>query len=134
MSDKKFNVVKACDETLKTLRRKRNELEKKLESAKNECTQHSTCFVTYKDYELYTYEDIQALYGNGEITEKKFEALAQELEDQVSGNDKVNQAEILEYQIKFLNHCIRDIENTKESELQKLGYTDEEILKMRFKL
>lgn len=131
MSDKKFNVVKACDETLKFLKRKVNDLEKKLEAAKKETTQHSTCFVVYKDYILYTYEDIQALYGNGEISSRKFDSLAKELEDQISGNDYVNAVEILEYEIKFLRYCIRDIANTKESELQKLGYTDEQILKMR---
>ena len=133
MSDKKFNVVKACDEVLKVLHRKANDLEKKLTEAKEECTKHLTCFVVYKDYELYTYEDIQALYGNGEITEKKFESLAQELEDKVSGNDKVNKVEILEYQIKFMNYFIREMSGTLESELQKLGFTDEQILKMRYK-
>lgn len=133
MSNKKFNVVKACDDVLKFLRRKANDLEKKLNEAKEECTKHSTCFVIYKDYELYTYEDIQALYGNGVISEKKFESLAQELEDKVSGNDHVNQVDILEHEIKFVDYLIKEIVGTQESELQKLGYTDEEIIKMRIK-
>ena len=134
MSDKKFNVVKACDEVLKMLHKKANDLEKKLNEAKDERSQHLTCFVVYKDYELYTYEDIQALYGNGEISEKKFESLAQELEDKVSGNDIVNKVEILEYELKFINHFIRDMEGTKECELQKLGWTDEQINKMRLNI
>ena len=131
MSNSKFNSIKACEEVLKFLKRKANDIEKKLNEAKEECTKHITCFVIYKDYELYTYEDIQALYGNGVITEKKFDSLVQELEEKVSGNDKVNQVAILEQELKIVLYFIKETVGTKESELQKLGYTDEEIIKMR---
>lgn len=131
MSNSKFNSLKACEEVLKFLKRKANDIEKKLNEAKEECTKHVTCFVIYKDYELYTYEDIQALYGNGVITEKKFDSLVQELEEKVSGNDKVNQVAILEQELKIVLYFIKETVGTKESELQKLGYTDEEIIKMR---
>lgn len=131
MSNSKFNSIKACEEVLKFLKRKANDIEKKLNEAKEECTKHITCFVIYKDYELYTYEDIQALYGNGVITEKKFDSLVQELEEKVSGNDKVNQVAILEQELKIVLYFIKEAVGTKESELQKLGYTDEEIIKMR---
>ncbi len=131
MSNSKFNSIKACEEVLKFLKRKASDIEKKLNEAKEECTKHITCFVIYKDYELYTYEDIQALYGNGVITEKKFDSLVQELEEKVSGNDKVNQVAILEQELKIVLYFIKETVGTKESELQKLGYTDEEIIKMR---
>lgn len=127
-----FNVVRACDEVVKSLYRKKTELEKKLEKVKSELNQEQKeTSIIYKDYELFTYEDIQTLYGNGEITEKKFDSLVKELEDKLSGNDKVNQVDILEHEIKFLGYFINETIGTKESELQKLGFSDEQIIKMR---
>ena len=128
--EKTSNVIVALDEVLKMLHKKEKDLEKKLNIAKDERqTQEKIC-VVYKDFELYSFEDIQELYGVGEITEKKFDSLVKELKDKTSGNAKTNEIEKLEYEIKFINHFIKEMAGTKESELQKLGYTDEEIVKM----
>ena len=128
------NAIKACDEALKFLRRKVSDLDKKLETVKKESANaKKETSIWYKDIELFTYEDIQDLYGNGVIGEKKFDSLVKELEDKLSGNDKKDEIEILEYEIKFLNYFINETVGTKESELQKLGLSDDEILKMRYK-
>jgi len=126
------NVIVACDDVLKMLHKKEKDLEKKLNIVKDERqTQEKIC-VIYKDFELYSYKDIQDLYGVGEITEKKFDSLVKELEDKVSGNAKTKEIEKLGYEIKFIKHFIQEMLGTKESELQKLGYTDEEIVKMMY--
>lgn len=79
--------------------------------------------VKYKDYDLYTYEDIQTLYGYGEITALKFDKLTKKLEDM---KNKQNN-DILESQKFYVNYLKRQIEDEINSCLKDLGYSDEEI-------
>lgn len=81
--------------------------------------------VKYKDYDLYTYEDIQTLYGYGEITALKFDKLTKKLEDM---KNKQNN-DILESQKFYVNYLKRQIDDEIRNCLKDLEYSDEDITK-----
>ena len=81
--------------------------------------------VKYKDYDLYTYEDIQTLYGYGDITALKFDKLTKKLEDM---KNKQNN-DILESQKFYVNYLKRQIDDEIRNCLKDLGYSDEDITK-----
>lgn len=80
--------------------------------------------VKYKDYDLYTYEDIHELYGYGEITELKFNKLTKQLEDK-----KNKQTSILENQKFYMEYLKQQINDEIRNCLKDLGYSNEEIIK-----
>lgn len=81
--------------------------------------------IKYKDYDLYTYEDIQTLYGYGDITALKFDKLTKKLEDM---KNKQNN-DILESQKFYVNYLKRQIDDEIRNCLKDLEYSDEDIIK-----
>ena len=106
-------------EALESIKKHLNKFKFKKPSAR------SIPHVKYKDYDLYTYEDIHELYGYGEITALKFDKLTKKLEDM---KNKQNN-DILESQKFYINYLKRQIEDEIRNCLKDLGYSDEDIIK-----
>lgn len=113
-------VVIACEEILSTLERKYNKVDKLLKEIKTqEEADLSKVFITYKEYELYTYEDIQTLYGEGVISSTRFDKLYDELKDKRAMASPKEQIGVYENELRILGNLIANIDYTIRVESKK---------------
>lgn len=76
--------------------------------------------IKYKDYEIHDVNDIQDLYGNGYITEHRYELLVQELQKERALVSLESRYEVLEFKIKYLTTFKSNLEYTLKVERSKI--------------
>lgn len=109
----------AHDRSIYDLGQLKLELLKKLERLKINANKHQDIYITFKvkgyEYEARSFEDIQDLYGTGEISTKKLDKLAEDLENKKKYLKHTVQISQLEEEIRMLSCVIREIKEAKEN-------------------
>lgn len=105
--------MQALEEILKTIKKQISNEERNLQGVRSaNQTAQSLVHITYKGYELYSYEDIQTLYANAEITEKRMEILYNELMDKRKNAGLQYNIDKLSAKLDYWRKFEKDVYNT----------------------
>lgn len=117
-------MIKEMEDALNECMKECNKVLTKLHKDKSALIQAnnvamSLVHINYKDFELYSINDIQDLYGNGYITENRYNMLIEELNKKRAEATLEYKIDKLEYKIKYYKFFLNSLYGTLESEKGK---------------